>query len=147
MSALRTERRPAGRARAPGRWAPVLLVALPLLAACDLFGPSGPGAVTATVEADSVRVGAAVLQVRGTGIRGFSARGGARIFDRVSDSGEGGEETYRLVVVSPDEPGLVFEIEVDDVAAPFPSTLVFSAADASDRTIDATANVRVRMER
>lgn len=120
-----------------------LLVVLPALGACDLFGPSGPGALTARVDAPNVEVGAAVLRVSGAGVQGFSSAGGSRVFVREQNE----PDTWRVVVVNPDAGELLFRIEVEDVAGPPPSALIFSAADASDEAIPADANVGVAIER
>lgn len=119
------------------------LIALSALGACDLFGPSGPGDLTARVDAQDVDVGAAVLRVSGAGVKGFSPAGGSRVFSR--EQGDPG--TWRVVVVNPDGGELLFRIEVEDVAAPAPSTLIFSAADTSDDALPAERNVRVIIDR
>lgn len=119
-----------------------ILLVLPLMGACDLFGPSGPGTLTARVEGRGVEVGAAVLRVSGPGVRGFSPAGGSRVFSREQLE----PDTWRVVVVNPDAGGLLFGIEVDDVSGPPPSTLIFSAADASDDPVGPEANLRVTVE-
>lgn len=128
-----------------GLW---ILLLLPLVAACDLFGPSGPGSLTARVvgqgpDGQGVAVGAAVLQVSGSGVRGIASAGASRIFSRQQTE----PGTWRVVVVNPDGGELLFEIEVDDVAAPAPSTLIFTAADTSDEPISPEANLRVTVAR
>ncbi|MFW6200800.1 MAG: hypothetical protein ACOC8K_09515, partial [Gemmatimonadota bacterium] len=68
-------------------------VAAGLLVACDDDPLQGPGALIARVDAPSSELGSAVLEVRGSGIRGFEAAGDARVFAR--DVGDG---PWRVVV-------------------------------------------------
>ena len=120
------------------------LLALPLLlGACDVFEPSGPGSLTARVEGQGAQVGAAVLQVSGTGIRDFTAAGDSRLFVR-----QGSEpDRWRIVVVSPDGGDPVFRIDVEDVSAALPSTLVFSAAGTDDEPLAGDVHVGVTIRR
>lgn len=125
------------------RSVPVLLGVL-LLVGCDLFGgPGGPGTLTARVSASGAEVGAAVLQVSGAGVTGFSGAGTSQVFSRSTD----GSHTYRVVVVNPHPGPLAFRIDVEDLAAPAPVVRVASAADASDELLPPDAGARVTVGR
>jgi len=97
--------------------------------ACET-GPSGPGDLNATVESPLRTAGAAVVEVRGVGIRGFSATGLVQVYwARGTDPG-----SYRVVLVNPGSAApLTFSIQVDDVSAPPPTGSALEAA-ALDNT-------------
>ena len=99
-----------------------LLLALPL-AGCDLFGPSGPGTLDATVRADEP-LGGLVLELEGGGIVGFQGRGETRAYGRTVSEAQG---RHRLVLVAPEGATLRFGIEVEDLGAEPPSVRVVSA--------------------
>lgn len=94
-----------------------------LLVACD-NGPSGPGSLNASVESPTLTAAALVLDVRGVGIRGFSATPPLQIF-----WGEGADPgSFTVVLVNPgDVAPLVFRVEVDDLAADPPSGTIKEA--------------------
>jgi len=121
------------------RRAVAVLTTLWLLTGCGVFGPKGPGSVSGRVEAQGVDLSGAVLQVNGTGIRGFSAAGGSLVYSRVQGQGD----SWRVVLVNPDGAGLDFKVEVEDVASASPSAIVFDAADVSNQPVDPSANVHV----
>lgn len=110
------------------------------VAACD-SGPEGPGTITAFATGPSV--GGVVLEVQGTGIRGFSARGSSRVY---SAAVAGREATHRVIVITPDPGEMVVDMEVDDLGMEGPTIRVVSAANGSNQAI-ATSNVTLRVER
>lgn len=120
---------------------PALVVALAVvLAGCD-SGPSGPGALTATASAPSL--GGAVLQVEGSGIRGFSGRGSTRVYSAPRQDRPG---AHRVLVIAPEPGELTFDIEVDDLGMEGPVVTVVSAADGDNLGMPAS-RVTVRIER
>lgn len=121
----------------------LILVPVVLLGACDLFGPSGSGTLSARVEATDAAVGAAVVEIRGEGVRGVRARGSTRLFERPLE--EAG--SYRLVLVNPGGAPVEFGIDVDDVGGELPSASVVAAADTEDRVLDAGSDLVVRVRR
>lgn len=116
----------------------LLLTAVVVLAACD-SGPEGPGTVTVFVTAPSL--GGAVLEVRGSGIEGFEARGSARVY---SAALQGRPGMHRLVVISPEPGELVFDVSVADLGMEGPAVSVVSAADGENRSMR-SSEVRVRV--
>lgn len=128
---------------------PRSLLALPLallsvlLGACDLFGPGGPGTVTAHLQRPGEGLGAAVVRVSGPGIRGFSAAADARVFHGDRE----GEDGHRVVVVNAAGEGLVFGIEVEELGAAPPAVRVLAAADTANAPLPDPGSVVVRLER
>lgn len=110
----------------------VLLLALSV-GACDLFGPSGPGTLEATVSADAP-LGALVLELQGEGITGFVGRGDTRVYGRAVAPAQG---RHRVILVAPEGSPLRFGIEVEDRGADKPSVLVVSAVDTENRASNA----------
>lgn len=127
-------------ARPTTRLAVVLLLVLPL-AGCDLFGPSGPGALEATVTVDEP-LGALVLELDGGGVTGFQGRGDTRV---VGSSRVGSQGRRRVVLVTPDGSPIRFAIEVDDLGADPPSVRVVSAVDLQNRPSNALG-IEVRVD-
>lgn len=120
--------------------AAVLLLAA-ALSGCDLFGPSGPGTLEATVRADEP-LGGLVLELVGEGITGFTPRGDTRAVGRTLSVAEG---RHRVVVVAPEGSPIRFGIEVEDLGADPPSVRVVSAVDPSNRASNARG-VRIQVE-
>lgn len=120
-----------------------VLVPVIFLTACELFGPSGSGTLSARVEATGAAVGGAVVEVRGPGVQGVRAEGSTRLFQRPLDE----EGAFRLVLVNPAGAPPEFGIDVDDVDAELPSASVLSAADTDDRLLEPGTDVVVRVRR
>lgn len=117
-----------------------LLLALPLAAAgCDLFGPSGPGTLEATVSADEP-LGALVLELEGVGIVGFVGRGDTRAYGRPVSQGR-----HRVVLVAPEGAAIRFGIEVEDLGADPPAVQVVSAVDPGNRASNALG-IQIRVD-
>ena len=110
------------------------------LSACD-SGPSGPGSISAVVEAPGI--GGVVLEVRGSGIRSFSARGSARVYSAATP---GRPAAHRVVVITPAPGELAFDVEVDDVGMDGPVVTVIAATDGENGQLR-TSDVTVRLER
>lgn len=102
-------------------------------AGCDLFGPSGPGTLEATVRADEP-LGALVLELEGGGVEGFEARGSVVLHGRTVSRAP---DRHRVVIVAPPGDGIRFGIRVADVGAEPPSVLVVSAVDPANRPSNA----------
>jgi hypothetical protein len=116
------------------------LAALLGVAACE---PSGPGPLVATVSA-SGPVGALVVEFPAAGVVGFGGVGDTRTFEAPAVVGAA---TRRVVVISPTGTAVRFNVNVEDVSAPFPIATVVSAADASNQPIVATTGIGVRLAR
>lgn len=122
------------------RLAAALVLALPL-AGCDLFGPSGPGTLEATVSAEEP-LGALVLELEGGGVTGFQGLGDTRV---VGHSRVGSQGRQRVVLVAPDGSSIRFAMEVDDLGADPPTVRVVSAVDPGNRPSNATG-IQVRVD-
>lgn len=122
------------------RLAAALLLVLPL-AGCDLFGPSGPGTLEATVTADEP-LGALVLELQGGGVTGFEGRGDTRV---VGDSRIESQGRRRVVLVSAGGSSIRFGIEVDDLGADPPTVRVVSAVDPGNRPSNAPG-IQIRID-
>lgn len=97
--------------------------------------PSGPGVIAGIAGATApATLGAVVLEVTGSGITGFEAKGGTTVYGaRVS--AENGR--YRVVVVGTGDLG--FGVELDDVKGPKPVIEVVSAVDADNAVLPVTS--------
>ena len=120
----------------------VLLLVVAGTSACDLFGPSGPGVLDATLTSTN-DLGAVVLEVSGTSVTGIRPHGNTHAFSGVANAREG---RHRVVLVSPDGGAMRFGIEVDDLGADDPIVTVVTAADVRNLPSAATGVV-VRVER
>ena len=102
------------------RWA--ALAALIALAGCE-FGPKGPGVINGTIISP-LNLGAVVLEVEGTSVRGFVGNGDTQAYGSVVP-GVGGR--HRVVLVSRSGASIQFGIEVEDLRAESPTaTVVFA---------------------
>lgn len=119
-----------------------LAAAVVALSGCDLFGPSGPGVLDATLTAEG-ELGAVVLEVTGPAVRGFVGQGTTRAYGALVSTAEVGR--HRLVLVGEDGGPMRFGIEVDDLAADPPVVTVITAAGVNNRPTTATG-VTVRVE-
>jgi len=121
-----------------------LVLALGLVAltsGCDLFGPSGPGTLEATVESNG-QLGGLVLEFTGAGIDGFEGRGGIQAYGtRVSAS----EGRHRLVLVAPGPEPLRFGIRLADLGADPPTVRVVRAVTLENQVVLPTG-VEIRLD-
>lgn len=121
----------------------VMVVAAALvLGACD-SGPSGPGELNGTVETPGPVLGAAVLEVEGKGITGFSGSGATHAFFALTDV----ENTYRVVLISEAPGTLQFRVSVQNVGAKKPAASVVNVVSGGDLPLPATADYRVRFSK
>lgn len=118
-------------------WVTALAV---VLAGCD-GGPSGPGTILA--RASGPDVGGAVLEMSGSGIRGFTGRGSTRVY-WAGVPGRAG--VFRVVLVDPEGGDMGFDLVVDDRGMDGPTVTVISAAGTDNRLIP-KSSVVVRFER
>ena len=118
----------------------VALIALTLMAGCD-SGPSGPGAILARATAPSL--GGVLLEVRGSGIDGFTARGTTQVY---SAAVPGSADRHRVILIDPVGGDLGFDIVVQDVGMEDPVISVVQAT-RTDNAIIANASVVVTLER
>ena len=107
------------------RWA--ALLALIALAGCE-FGPKGPGVINGTIISP-FNLGAVVLEVESTGVRGFVGNGDTQAYGSVVP-GVGGR--HRVVLVSRSGSSIQFGIEVEDLRAETPIAIVVFAAGADN---------------
>jgi hypothetical protein len=107
------------------------VVAVLAIGACD-SGPSGPGALEGRVSAPAL--GAALLEVEGSGINGFTGRGDTQVY---SAPLQGRPGVHRVIVL--DRPGgeLGFSIDVDDRGMEGPIVTVIQAVDNGNLPISA----------
>ncbi len=105
------------------------LLAAVLLSGCD-SGPEGPGTLEARVTGEAL--GAVVLEVEGSAIRGFQGRGETRVYSAPAPGRAG---VHRVVLVDPVGGTLRFAIEADDLGMDGPFVRVVSAADTSNRLL------------
>lgn len=131
--------RPIWRAGSAAVVVPAVVV---IVGACDDQGIQGPGSLVARVDAPDVELGSAVVEVQGTGIRGFEALGGSRVFTRSAGGG-----THRVVVVDPGGGDLRFRIRVEAVAAALPAATVQAAADTANAVVASGVSLTVGRER
>jgi hypothetical protein len=125
------------------RWIGPLVVLF--VSACD-GGPQGPGALLARASLEGASggpsLGAVVLELQGSGIQGFEARGDTRLY---ASAVPGKVDVHRVVLVHPSGGDLGFEILVDDVGMDRPRVTVVQAAD-TDNAILERQTVVVRIE-
>jgi hypothetical protein len=122
------------------RWATrAALIAAVAVAACD--DRQGPGYLGGALEGP-LPLGAAVVDVRGTGIMGFEPAGTTRVFSAVTPEG-----IHRVVLVGEAAGGLEFRIKVEDPSAAPPVGVLVSAADGEDRPVTSVAPFSVRISR
>lgn len=118
-----------------------LWVGVLALAACGDDGPEGPGELAATLGGPTP-VGAAVVEVRGTGVTGFEGAGSTRTF-----SGSPSAGVHRVVLVATTPGDLHFRIRVQDRQSDAPSVTVVSAVDAQNAPLSSVAAYSVKVTR
>jgi hypothetical protein len=125
-----------------GRRRPVLGLALAvsLLAGCDL-GPSGPGTLTGRASAEGL--GGVLLEVQGTGIRGFAGRGGTQVYAAPVADRSG---VHRVLLIDPAGGEIGFDVEVEDRGMEGPVVTVVQATDTANASMP-RSDVAVRIER
>ena len=129
-------------ARRPGSGHRLVLLCAGLLAlaGCD-SDPAGPG--TLLVRLSAPDLGAAVLEVDGTGVRGFAGRGDTQVYFAPVP---GRSNVYRVIAVDPIGGEIGLDVEVDDVGMEGPVVTVVQAA-RNDNTTASVRNVAVSVER
>lgn len=110
-----------------------------LAVGCD-SGPSGPGELDATLLTPGPVIGAAVLEVVGSGIEGFTGAGATRVFWARQDN----PVQYRVVVVSEGGGDLKFSVVMKDLAVRTPRYTVVSMVDLENRPLSVTGEYRLR---
>lgn len=113
---------------------------LVLLAGCD-SGPSGPGAILARATAPDL--GGVLLDVRGSGIDGFTARGTTQVY---SAAVPGSADRHRVILIDPVGGDLGFDIVVQDLGMEDPIITVVQAT-RTDNAMISNAGVVVTLER
>jgi hypothetical protein len=109
-------------------------------AACE---PSGPGALTATVQTP-VPTGAVVIELVGRDLTGFEGVGDVRAF---AADPQPTDSIRRVIVMSPSAGPLQFKVQVPDVSAPPPLATVVEAVDGSNRKLTTLTGFTVRISR
>ncbi len=123
------------------RWLGLLGAAM-LVTACD-SGPKGPGALSTVVSGPDL--GAVVLQVAGSGIRGFEGQDGSKVFSTAL-SPNAVVPSYRVIVVGQNGGDLHFGIQVDDRGGQLPTVSVLQAVDADNASVSGSG-LEVRIAR
>jgi hypothetical protein len=112
----------------------LVLAALVALAGCDSnSGPPGVLSGTVTVSAQQT-LGAAVLEITGSGIQGFQGQGGSVVYGALLDAQS---KRYRMVVVGTGP--LSFGVKVDNVKSRRPAVQVVSAVDDQNKNLSTSA--------
>jgi hypothetical protein len=88
-------------------------------------------------------VGGAVLEISGSGIRGFTGRGSTQVYSAAVPGRAG---VFRVVLVDPEGGDMGFDIEVDDRGMDGPVAAVVSVA-GTDNGLLPTSSLVVRFER
>ena len=101
-----------------------------LLAGCDT-GPSGPGELTATVQAPGQTLGGVVLEVTGKGVETFSGSGNTRVLWAATDQ----PEVYRVVAINQNPGSVQFQVSVQDVGADKPRALIVNLIDGDNAAL------------
>lgn len=105
------------------------------VAACS-DDPSGPGTLNVTVSGP-VALGSVVVEFTGGGITGVTAAPG----DWISSSA--GVSTFRVLAVAADAGVIQFSLQVADVAAPLPGSVVVTGSGPNDRPLVGNGGVEV----
>ena len=108
---------------------------------CDA-SPSGPGSLLVTVEAPGAPLGAATLEVVGSGITGFEGMGSTYAYGGLVSARQ---SRHRVVLVDPQGGALRVAVRVEDVRADPPRVSVVAAAGTDDLE-RVTSDVEVRIE-
>ena len=116
------------------------LLASCVLTGCDA-GPSGPGTISGTVVG-AAPLGAALIEVTGVGITGFTGQGDTQVYGALVSDLEG---RHRVLLVDQGGGQLQFGIRVDDLGADRPIVSVLDAASPENEVVS-TAGVEVRIE-
>ena len=118
-----------------------LAIGIMAVAACE---PSGPGALTATVQAP-VPTGAVVVELAGARISRFEGVGDTRTF---AADPTAADTVQRVVVLSPGGGGILrFRLHVDDVGAEPPRGAVVEAVDLANQQIPSVTDYRITISR
>ena len=117
-----------------GRFVAVALL-LASVAACS-DDPSGPGTLNVTVSGPAA-LGSIVVEFTGGGITGATAAPG----DWLSSSA--GASTFRVLAVAADAGVIQFTLQVADVAAPLPGSVVVTGSGPDDRPLVGNGGVEV----
>ena len=116
-----------------------LLAALVLAGACE--DDQGPGYLAASLEGP-IPLGAAVVDVRGTGILGFEPAASTRVYSAVTPDG-----VHRVVLVAEAPSDLLFRIKVEDPSGVPPTAVLVSAADGANLPVTSVTPFRVNVTR
>ena len=108
---------------------------------CD-GSPSGPGSLLVTVEVPSASLGAATLEVVGSGITGFEGMGSTHAYGALVSARQ---RRHRVVLVDPQGGTLQVAVQMEDVRADPPRITVVAAAGTDDLE-RSTSDVEVRID-
>ena len=125
------------------RWRRLVAVAVVALTvgACD-WGPRGPGQLRGVVTSGTVRVGALVLEISGSGVQGFTDAGQTRTF-----FAEPEPEVYRVVLVAADPDRIQFRVAMDDVRSSGLIVTTVEAVDDDNVPITDLSGIKVELRR
>ncbi len=109
---------------------------------CDLFGPSGPGTVSAIFRGPQP-LGGIVVEVTGQGIEGFEGLGSTQVLGAVVSAEQG---THRVVAIVPPGADVRVGIRVADLGSEMPRFRVVWAVNPANTPLS-TEGIRARVER
>ena len=118
----------------------VMAVAM-MLGACD-WGPEGPGQLSGVLRAGPISVGAVVLEIRGTGIEGFSGAGQTKIFHAEPEP-----DVHRIVLLNSAPGQFGFSVIVQDVSALLPAVIPLQAVDSENEPMVDLTVISVNISR
>ncbi len=117
----------------------IALVLLVFAGGCD-SGPDGPGDITGALKTPGASVGAAVLEVVGGGVQGFSGAGGTKVFWAQQND----PTIHRVVVVGSGGGDLQFQVSVEDRSKRAPRVTVINLVDTGNRSIPVSQEYKVK---
>ncbi len=114
---------------------PLMILLAASIAACS-DDPSGPGSLKVTVSGPAA-LGSVVVEFTGGGITSATAAPG----DWISSSA--GVSTFRVLAVAADAGVIQFTLQVADVSAPLPGSVVITGSGPNDRPLLGSGGVEV----
>ncbi|MEE2670056.1 MAG: hypothetical protein VYD78_08640 [Gemmatimonadota bacterium] len=125
------------------RYVPKALVVIMVmtLSSCD-WGLQGPGLLSGVLRAGPIPLGAVVLEIRGSGIEGFSGAGQTRVFHAEPEP-----DVHRVALINSAPGQFDFSVVVQDVSAPLPTVIPLQAVDGENEPMANLATISVNIFR
>ena len=111
------------------------------LSSCD-WGLQGPGLLSGVLRAGPIPLGAVVLEIRGSGIEGFSGAGQTRVFHAEPEP-----DVHRVALINSAPGQFDFSVVVQDVSAPLPTVIPLQAVDGENEPMANLATISVNIFR